>query len=413
MCYMPPTSAPFPRALLARIRRDLMVYPTVAIMGARQVGKTTLARELARERGLAYRSLDERGVREQALQDPEGLIDSVAATGAVFDEIQRAPDLLLALKIVIDKEQRPGRFLLTGSNQPRVSSHIADSLVGRVAYRTLRPLTLSEQRYDDSPRRWTWFFELRKRQLEKELGDSAALSGALDWQEITKAGGMPRALAAPTSDRLQVLDDYLRTFAQRDVREVLQVESVERLEQFLKLAAARTGLELNFASLARDLGQSVNTVRRWIGALERSYLISLVPPFSRNASARVIKAPKLFMVDSALSLAGSGDRKPTGWQFETLVANDLLVWRDEAPGRSLAHWRIPAGPEVDFVLGQGDRIVAVEVKCAERIGREDSRHLTTFLERHPEATLGVLLSGDAEIRMIRDRVIAAPWWSVL
>src|SRR5687768_9847678 len=148
---MDSSSRAFPRQLLARVRTDLSVYPAVAVMGARQVGKTTLARMLANEFGFAYRSLDERGVREQAQQDPEGLIDSVAATGAVFDEVQRAPDLLLAMKTVVDREQRAGRFLLTGSNQPTISRHIADSLVGRVAYRTLRPLTLSEQRYDDSP----------------------------------------------------------------------------------------------------------------------------------------------------------------------------------------------------------------------------------------------------------------------
>jgi predicted AAA+ superfamily ATPase len=156
---------------------------------------------LANEFGFAYRSLDERGVREQALQDPEGLIESVAATGAVFDEVQRAPDLLLAMKTVVDREQRAGRFLLTGSNQPSISRHIADSLLGRVAYRTLRPLTLSEQRYDDSPQRWTWFFDLVADELEEKLKEYAALSGPLEWRTVTAAGGMPRALGSRTISR--------------------------------------------------------------------------------------------------------------------------------------------------------------------------------------------------------------------
>lgn len=407
------SSGVFPRQLLTRVRQDLTVYPAVAIMGARQVGKTTLSRMLAGELGLAYRSLDERDVREQAREDPEGLIESVAATGAVFDEVQRAPDLLLALKAVVDREQRAGRFLLTGSNQPRVSRHIADSLVGRVAYRTLRPLTLSEQRYDDSPRQWTWFFELEPNTLEERLHESAVLSGPLDWRTVTATGGMPRALAVPSNHRMQVLEDYLQTFARRDIREVLAVESVERLEQFVRLLAARTGTELNFSNLSSDLGQSVNTVRRWVDALERSYLVTRLLPFSRNASARVIKAPKVFMVDPALAQAGSGEQQPTGLHFETLIANELLVWRDEAAGRGLFHWRIASGPEADFVLVQGQKVVPVEVKCANSVGREDARHLAFFLERYPEAVIGVLLSSDPEIHWVRQRVLAAPWWSVI
>lgn len=410
---MPVSSSPYPRQLLARLREDLDLYPAVAIMGARQVGKTTLSRNLAQELGLAYRSLDDRDVRIQAQEDPQGLIESIAGTGAVFDEVQRAPDLILALKAVVDREQRMGRFVLTGSNQPRVSQHIADSLVGRVAYRTLRPLTLSEQRYDESSRRWTWFFEFHAAELEEKLTESAALSGPLDWKVVTSTGGLPRALAAPANSRMQVLADYLQTFARRDIREVLAVESVEQLEQFIRLISARTGTEVNFSNLSRDLGQSVHTVRRWVDALERSYLIARIPAFSRNPSSRVIKAPKVFLIDPALALAGSGGREPTGLHLETLVANDLLVWRDEVAGRGIFHWRIASGPETDFVLVQQQRLVPVEVKATDSVGREDPRHLSLFLERHPEAAMGVLLSSDPSIRWIRERVLAAPWWSVL
>src|SRR5438105_3951826 len=243
----------FPRQLAARLRHDLTVYPAVALMGARQVGKTTLAREVGRELGLAYRSLDDRDVRLRAVEDPEGLIESVSESGAIFDEVQRVPDLLLSIKAVVDREQKPGRFILTGSNQPRVAGYVADSLVGRAAYRTLRPLTLSEQRYDASSRRWSWFFETSGRELERRLIESATLGKGPTWSAVTAAGGMPRALAAAAADRFQVLEDYLQTFAQRDVREVLEVESSSRLEQFLKLAATRTGTELNFSNLGRDV----------------------------------------------------------------------------------------------------------------------------------------------------------------
>lgn len=410
---MPSSSRLYTRQLAERIRHDLGVYPAVAIMGARQVGKTTLARLIGQELGMAYCSLDEQGIREQALEDPTGLIESVADTGAVFDEVQRAPDLLLSLKTVVDREQRNGRFILTGSNQPRVGQHVADSLVGRVAYRTLRPLTLGEQREDARSGRWNSFFDLTGDDLVGALIEAERLSGQLDWRSVTATGGMPRALSAPTEDRLQVLDDYLQTFARRDIRDILAVESVERLEQFLRLVAARTGAELNYASIAGDLGQSPRTIHRWIEVLERSYLVTLIQPYSRNASSRVIKRPKLFMVDPALAVAGSGDPTPSGFHFETLVANDLLVWRDDGPGRGLFYWRLASGQEVDFVLSRGSRLVPVEVKCSADIGRNDARHLRSFLAEHQESDLGVLLSSNPDIHWIADNVIAAPWWAVL
>ncbi|MGH7718268.1 MAG: ATP-binding protein [Gemmatimonadaceae bacterium] len=398
---------------MTRVRRDLGLYPVVAVMGARQVGKSTLARHLARERGMRYLTLDDRDVRAQALGDPEGLLASAGDAGAVIDEVQRAPDLLLAIKAVVDREQRPGSYLLTGSNQPRVSRSVADSLLGRVAYRTLRPLTLSEQRYDEGPPRWGWLFEADGAELQRRLAGAAEMSGDLPWRDVVATGGMPRAVAVARDDRLQLLDDYLRTFAGRDVRDVLDVEAPERFEAFLRLVAAWTGQELNASGIARDLGVAVTTVQRWVDALERSYLVTLVPPYSRNASQRVIKAPKLFMVDPALALAGAREADPTGFHLETLVANDLHVWRDDAPARGLYHWRLPSGQEVDFVLQQGRALVPVEIKTTDAAKRRDARHLATFLERHSTAKRGVLLSSDPEVRLLGDRIVAAPWWGVV
>jgi len=414
MLIMPPSTASYPRHLRARLRRDLALYPAVALVGVRQVGKTTLARDLGRELGMAYRSLDDRDIRMQAAEDPEGLVAAVAEHGAVFDEVQRAPQLLLAVKAVVDREQRPGRFLLTGSSQPRLAGEVADSLVGRVAYRTLRPLTLAEQRYDEeaSPR-WGWLFVPPDGGLASRLAEWAELNAGLDWRVVAAAGGLPRALAAPAEDRLQLLDDFLRTFAQRDIRDVLAADDPERLDRFVRLTASWTACELSASSLGRDLGLSVTTVRRWLEALERSYLVHRVPAWSRNAAQRVIHAPKLFFVDAALALAAVGDPEPTGLHFETLVANELLVWRDQAPGRSVSHWRIASGAEVDFVLRDGTRAVAIELKGARRVGRADARHLTAFLDRHAEAMLGVLLSADPEVRVMGDRVLAAPWWALV
>jgi uncharacterized protein len=404
---------PYPRLLRARIERDLGLYPAVAIMGARQVGKTTLAREIGTAAGMAYCSLDDQDMRARAVEDPAGLIADMSPNGAVFDEVQRAPDLLLALKAVVDREQRNGRFLLTGSNQPRVKQHVAESLVGRAAYRTLRPLTIGEQRMEERRDAWSWFFDLDDENLTSQLGESAKLAGPLNWVQATAAGGMPRALSVPAVDRPQVLDDYLTTFARRDIRELVETESPEQMEQFMRLVATRTGMELNRSAIGTSLGLKTNRVQRWIDAMERSYLITQVAPFSRNATSRVIKRPKLIMVDPALAMAGGGETKPSGNHFETLVANDLLVWSDLATGRRLHFWRIPSGPEVDFVVCQDEQVMPLEVKGSDSVGRNDARHLARFLDDHAEAHRGVLMSSDPEIRWIRERIIAVPWWSVL
>jgi len=210
-----------------------------------------------------------------------------------------------------------------------------------------------------------------------------------------------------------MLDDYVEVFSNRDARELIAVESPGRLEAFVRLTAARTGQEMNISALATDLGLPVSTARRWLEVLQRSYLIELVPPYSRNAGHRVIKAPKLYAVDPALALAAARETDPTGFHLETLIANDLLVWRDFGPARDLHHWRLSSGQEVDFVLEENARLVPVEVKATQSVNHGDARHLRTFCERHANVPRGVLLTCDPEIRSLGEKIIACPWWAVL
>lgn len=403
----------FPRVLRRTIQEDLGLYPVVALMGARQVGKSTLSQLLAEELGFVRRTLDDRDVRQAAQDDPEGFLADLGDGGALIDEVQRVPDLMLAIKLVVDREQRLGRYLITGSNQPGIRTAVSDSLQGRAAYRTLRPLTLSEQRFDEEHAGWSFLFNANDEAVIRELDRRASSSGALDWRDVAATGGFPRALAAPQEQRLRVLDNYVETFATRDARELISVDSPARLEEFVRLTSAWTGQELHVNRIASDLGLPVTTARRWMEVLQRSYLIALVPPYSRNASQRVIKAPKMFTVDSALALAAARETTPTGFHLETLVANDLLVWRDGAPTRALYHWRLASGQEVDFVLEQDGRLLPVEIKATPSVGLFDAKHLRTFRERHSNASRALLLSCDTEIRMLGDGVVAAPWWAVL
>jgi uncharacterized protein len=392
---------------------DLGLYPVVAVMGARQVGKSTLCLQVADDLGLARRTLDDRDVREQALSDPEGFLDELGEKGAYIDEVQRAPDLILAIKAIVDRDQRKGQYLVSGSNQPKVGQTVSESLVGRATYRTLRPLTLSELRFDEQHPGWSFLFDASERAVFGELERRAMSSGALDWRGVVQTGGFPRAVAAPAEQRLRILDDYVEIFSRRDVRDVVSVESTPRLEAFVRLTAARTGQELNVAGLSNDLGVPVTTIRRWLEALQRSYLIELIPSYSRNASQRVIKSAKLYSVDAALAIAASRDSSPTGFHLETAVASDLLVWRDGGPTRDLHHWRLSSGQEVDFILEENGQLVPVEVKAGDAMSEDEARHLAAFRDRHANTRRGVLLSCDPRIRVVKPGIVACPWWAIL
>jgi predicted AAA+ superfamily ATPase len=403
----------YPRAVHRHLLADLQLYPVVALMGARQVGKTTLCLQLAGDLGLVRRTLDDRDVREEAQSDPEGFLAGLGDAGAFIDEVQRAPDLILAIKAVVDRDPRKGQYLLTGSNQPKVGQSVSDSLLGRATYRTLRPLTLSELRFDEEHPGWSFLFDDDETHVLAELERRAASSGPLAWQDVVRTGGFPRAVSAPANQRLRILDDYVEIFARRDVQEILSVGSTPRLEAFVRLVATRTGQELNVSDLSRDLGVPVTTLRRWLDALQRSYLVELVPAYSRNAGQRIIKSPKIYSVDAALALAASRDTTPTGFHLETLVAGDLLVWRDGDPTRDLYHWRLSSGPEIDFILEERGELLPVEVKASSGVGAEDARHLAMFRERYGNARRGVLVSCDPGIRVLRSGIVACPWWAVV
>lgn len=402
----------YPRWLYHQLLDDLDRAPVVVLQGARQVGKSTLAQEIAERRGLPYRTLDDRDVRERALADPEGLLADLG-DGACLDEVQRAPGLLLAVKAVVDRDGRPGRYLLTGSNQPRIAGAVGDSLLGRAAYRTLRPFTLGELRYAEGPAGWDALFEPDTVRALASLDARAAAGGALDWRATVAVGGFPRAVLGAPADALGHLANYVTAFATADIRQLLAIDASDRFERFLRLVATRTGQVLNLNGMCADLGLPVTTGRRWLDALTRSFLVHEVPAWSRNAGSRVTRSPKLFMLDAALAMVAGQEPAATGFHLETLVASDLVTWRDLGPRRAVHHWRTQSKQEVDFIVEQDRRLVAVEVKATTRVTVGDTRHLRTFLDAHDEAVRGVVLSADPAIRALGERVVAVPWWGVV
>jgi hypothetical protein len=396
------------------IHNSLEIFPAVAVMGARQTGKSTLVRAIAQERGMAYHTLDDNALLQEAQEDPTGFIREIGAEPCVLDEVQRAPKLWLALKAEIDRNGTTGRFLITGSSQAKIEQGVGDALLGRAEFRTLRPLTLGEQSLAARHGHWSTLFTTPAARLGVEIEALVAAATPFDWPTVTAAGGMPRAAAQESSARRKLLNAYVEAFVRRDVREVLGVEDVDRFERFFRILAANTGRVLDQTAIARDVvGVSARTISRWIEALDRAYMLTRIPAYSMNANSRLIKSPKLFLVDSALAMAAAQELDPSGLHFETMIANDILCWATAAPYRSVSHWRTSNGQEVDFVLTEEDTSIALEIKGTASPSASDTRHLAAFLEAHPEVQSAFLLSSSPEIKQWKPNVFGVPWWAAV
>lgn len=328
-----------PRSITATVREALQNFAAVLLTGPRQSGKTTLLRELLADQA-AYISFDDPLERAFALQDPVGFLDRYAGRPVILDEIQYAADLLPYLKLRIDQAPaRKGQWILTGSQQFALMRGVSESLAGRVAVLELPPFSQLEWPRSDLPK--------------------------LLWE-----GGYPSVALNPKLRDLW-LRSYVATYIERDVRQIRQIPDLRTFNQFIHLAAARQAQAFHPADFARDLGLSQPTVKAWSGVLEAAYLTYALPAWSRNYGKRVVKASKLYFLDTALvSLltrqpdAASALAGPLGGPlFEGWVVSEALK-AFMALGRQadLSYWRSHDGLEVDLLIGLGARQQAVEIK---------------------------------------------------
>lgn len=330
-----------PRRLAPTLKRLAASFPIVAVTGPRQSGKTTLARALFADK--AYVSLEDPQERAFAEEDPRGFLARFE-TGAVFDEAQRWPDLFSYLQGMVDTDRAPGRFVLTGSQQFGLLSGVTQSLAGRVGMTRLLPLSLQE--------------------LPGVTADSPGLDALM-------LRGMYPALHTQPLLPEDWFASYVATYVERDVRQVLNVQDLSTFQRFLRLCAARTGQLLNISALAGETGISNTTARAWLSVLEASDLLFLLPPYHRNFGKRLVKAPKLYFVDTGLAcwLLGIRDTETLtlhplrGALFETLVVGDFLKSRLNAgQPPDLYFWRDNNGLEADLVFEAGGRLQPVEIK---------------------------------------------------
>lgn len=368
--------------------------PVVLLNGARQTGKTTLAQAMAATSGARFFTLDDSATLALAAGDPSGFIGNLTGP-VVLDEIQKAPDLFPAIKLAVDKDRQPGRFLLTGSANVMTLPRLSESLAGRMEIIPLYPFSAGE------------LAGAAERFLPSLFAGAIARlkppSAREDMAARLTRGGYPEATQRKDDERRAAwFASYISTILQRDVRDLARVDALHSLPNLLKLLAARASGLLNLADLGRDAALPHTTLARYLALLETVFLVHRLPAWSRNLGQRLVKAPKLHLVDSGLAchLLGtnaarlSEDRPLLGRLLETFVVGELrkqVSWTDAQT--ALYHFRTAAGSEVDVVLEKPDgSVAAIEVKASATIAASDFAALKVLRDqRGRQFRAGVVL----------------------
>lgn len=404
-----------PRRLEPITQDALSNFRVVVITGPRQAGKTTLVRRTLGGGGTLAR-FDQEAILRAALEDPIGFA-AFGDTPRAFDEVQRAGEpLIRAVKSMVDDDPSRGQFLLNGSADFLTVPTISESLAGRAAFLELWPFSQGE--LHGAP---DGFLEMAFADPDALLAGGPSGMGMADYLDRICLGGFPEASAMAPRARRTWFRDYVRTVTQRDIKDLSGARQVLELPRLLALVAARTAGELVVANLHRAIGLgSRNTTEIYLGYLQMTYLVLLVPAWSRNLSSKIIRRPRMHITDSGLAafLLGKSPEslaRPTdparGQLLESFVVNELhrqVTWLDEDV--RLYHLRERGGPEIDIVAEAVDgRFVAIEVKSSPQIDRHDARHLERLVNQAPDDFVcGIVLHTGERTYRLGDRLLALP-----
>lgn len=398
------------RHISTRVAESLEDSPVILIHGARQTGKTTLARSLPGDR--QYLSLDDFAVLDAAKSNPPGFI--AALKGPVtLDEIQRAPQLFVAIKSAVDQNRTPGRFLLTGSANVLALPKLSESLAGRIEIVPLWPLSQSEIVGTNDT-----FLDVAFSGGGEWPSFEAVEEGQL-WDRVM-TGGFPEALQRSRQHRRdQWFTSYVDTILQRDVRDLTNVQNLSDLPRLLRLLASRVGGLLNFADIARSMSLPQTTLRRHFALFEATFLLRLLPPWSTNLGKRLVKSPKIYSVDTGLAASllatdRSGlEQNPIikGMLLENFVVMELTKrasWSVHRP--NLFHFRTPTGTEVDIVAeDRSGALIGIEVKATASVGDSDWKGLRALRELAGDRfRSGIMLYTGNQVVPFDDRLTAVP-----
>jgi predicted AAA+ superfamily ATPase len=397
------------RRLAPKIREIIGKFPAVVVTGARQVGKSTMLQNEFRE--FAYLTMDDYDIVERARLDPQSLWRE--RDHIIIDEAQKVPGLFNAVKLTIDSSPKKKRFILSGSSNLLLMEKITESLAGRAIYFDLLPMTYGETMGNLIPENFHRLWDSKHIQPEQTVKDISPLP-------LMLRGFMPSLLGMRDhGDVLLWLEGYVRTYLERDLRELSQVESLVDFRKVMQTLALRTANILNQADVAKDSGISHPTTHRYIKLLEISNIIQRVPGFFSSRGKRIVKSPKVYFVDPALSIFLSGyldeeslvRSRELGGYFETMIFLHVRELCEMMKPRAVLHyWRTTTGKEVDFVLEHGKKLLALEAKMTSNPTVHDIKNLLLFMDEHPRTVRGVLVHSGNSIKWLHSKVIAVPWW---
>ena len=402
----------YTRALIPSVKAALADTPVVLVSGARQTGKSTLVRQLGSPSDRQYVTLDDSLTLSAAAADPDGFVASLDPF-VTIDEVQRVPDLFRVIKATVDRDRRPGRFLLTGSANVFLLPRVSESLAGRMEIVTLWPLAQSEMAgLDGSVVDWLFSASLTKKPGGR-IGTNELLGRLL-------VGGYPEPNTRNSDrGRRSWFDAYTTAVIQRDVRDIASIERLKEMPRLLSLLASRTSNLLNLSDIARTVSIPYATLNRYMAILEATYLVQLLPAWAKNVGAKLAKAPKVMLNDSALAARLRRadqtriieDGTLLGPLLETFVAMELLKhagWSES--GAELYHYRTKDRFEVDIVLEDASgRIVGVEVKASATLGPSDFRGLRSLAEATGDRFVrGVVLYSGGQLLPFGKDMYAVP-----
>ena len=402
----------------------------VALTGARQTGKTTLCEMQLPERlGLSftYITFDDPDERLRFQRSAVQILENITTPLVLLDEVQKIPQLFDPLKLVVDRERKKPvnerkRFVLTGSSQLLMMKNIRETLAGRVALCQMYPFSLFELTGGDEPPLLSPIWQ------DQALSPLDAgrlplispnrlriLRGVRD--EHQQWGGYPPVWQrSGETERMNWLKDYRKTYLERDIADVGQVANIDTFAMAQRLLCSRTANLFSISEVSRDLGVTVNTIKRYLELLTMSFQCILLPPWHENVSKRLIKSPKLFFPDVGLNRAIVGDLSISrGAAYESWLCAELLKWKQLQPVEpELYFYRTAAGMEVDFLLTSEHGIIPIEVKSSERVTAADGRSVETFMAEHSNAAkIGLVVYPGDEVVELRRNVWGIPDWYLL
>ena len=387
-----PTFSLFRRFSQERITTALKGTPVVMVTGPRQCGKTTLVREFVDD-DRAYITLDDDTVLEAARSDPAGFVRGLDR--AVIDEVQRAPDLLRAIKKTVDDDRRPGRFLLTGSANVLTLPTVSESLAGRMEIVSLLPLSRAEIRGVKPA--------FLARAFSGKIAKPSEIMIGHDLVNSVLMGGYPEMVRRKDPKRRQAwARDYVKAIVQRDVRDIAEVEKLDQMPRLLRVLAHHSGQLTNFSEIGSQIGLDDKTARKYVAIIEELFLVRRLEPWFRNQLKRMVKTPKLHFLDSGLLAAMLGltaerttkDRSAFGRLLETFVFSEILKqasWLDGAC--TVHHYRDKQQDEVDIVAeNDSGALIGIEVKASATVNSSDFKGLQKLAQAcEAEFKLGVVL----------------------